>query len=101
MTRRPVPTGVPLRKASFTLAAALALPSPVRAVFGWGHEGHRVIALIAAHYMTLAALTRASDLLDGATIDSCRAGPTTNPRCARVGFGDIGGQASGSRTSSV
>jgi hypothetical protein len=63
-------SGHPGRTRIFTLAAALALFCPVRAVFGWGHEGHVVVALIAEHYMTPAALTRARDLLDGATLDS-------------------------------
>jgi hypothetical protein len=43
---------------------------PWRAGFGWGHEGHAVVGLIAERYMTPAALARAHDLLDGATIDS-------------------------------
>ena len=37
---------------------------------GWGHEGHAVVALIAEHYMTPAALKQATDLLNGATIES-------------------------------
>jgi hypothetical protein len=49
MTRRTVPTGAPLRKASF-LAAALALLCPARAVFGWGRKGHVVVTLIAEHF---------------------------------------------------
>jgi len=61
MTRRTVPPGAPLPKASFTLAAALALICPAQAVFGSGHEGHVVVALIAEHYMTSAALTRAGE----------------------------------------
>jgi hypothetical protein len=36
----------------------------------WGHEGHEVVALIAEHYMTGAALARTNDLLGGAGIDS-------------------------------
>jgi hypothetical protein len=47
--------------------ASGAVPSPG---FAWGHEGHEVVALIAEHYMTPEALKRASDLPDGATIDS-------------------------------
>jgi len=70
VTTRPAPTGAALRMASVTLAAALALLCPGRAVFGWGHEGHVVVALIAEYYMAPAALTKAGDLLDGATIDS-------------------------------
>ena len=38
--------------------------------FGWGHEGHAVVGLIAEHYMTAAALKEAGNLLDGAMIDS-------------------------------
>jgi hypothetical protein len=49
---------------------AFALLCPFRAVFGWGHEGHTVVALIAEHYMTPAALTKSSDLLGGATLDA-------------------------------
>jgi hypothetical protein len=45
MTRRTVPTGAPLRKASFTLAAALGILCSARAVFGWGHEGPVLVAL--------------------------------------------------------
>jgi hypothetical protein len=41
-----------------------------RLAFAWGHEGHQVIGLIAEHYMTPAALKAASELLDGATIES-------------------------------
>jgi hypothetical protein len=59
-----------LRKPSFTLAASLVLLCPVRAVFGWGHEGHVVVALIAEQFMRPATLTKAGDLFDGGTIDS-------------------------------
>ena len=52
------------------LAAALVLIWPCRGLFGWGREGHTVVALIAERYMTPTALKDASDLLDGATIDS-------------------------------
>jgi hypothetical protein len=38
--------------------------------FAWGHEGHEAIALIAEHYMTSAALAKASDLLGGASMAS-------------------------------
>ena len=101
MTRRRVPTVAFLRRAC--LAVGVLSPSfvPSERFLAGGHEGHVVVALIAEHYMTPAALTKACDLLDGATIDSWRAGPRINPGCARVGFGDIGGQASASRTSSV
>ena len=55
---------------TLTAVAALCLLCPLRAVFGWGHEGHQVIGLIAEHYMTADALAKAGQLLDGATIDS-------------------------------
>jgi S1/P1 Nuclease len=55
---------------ALTAGAALALLCPLRAVFGWGHEGHAVIGLVAEHYMTGAALTTAGNLLDGSTIDT-------------------------------
>jgi len=58
-----------VRKFLAALFWALTLAVPPLG-FGWGHEGHVVVALIAEHYMTPGALTRASDLLDGATIDS-------------------------------
>jgi S1/P1 Nuclease len=38
--------------------------------FGWGHGGHAVVGLIAEHYTTGAALTKAGDLLGGPTIDA-------------------------------
>ena len=68
MAQNPILAGAPFRRASFTPAVAVALLCPFRAVFGWGHEGHAVVALIAEHYMTPAALTRAGDLLGGSTI---------------------------------
>jgi hypothetical protein len=40
-----------------------------RLAFGWGREGHAVIALIAGHYMTPAALKDSRELLDGESID--------------------------------
>jgi hypothetical protein len=61
VTTRPVPTGAALRMASVTLAAALALLCPFRAILGWGHEGHVVGALIAGHYKTPTVLTRAGE----------------------------------------
>lgn len=42
---------------------------PCSRVFGWGYEGHQVIALIAEHYMTQTALRKARNLLGGATLD--------------------------------
>jgi hypothetical protein len=70
MTRDPVRRHADLRRASLAAAVGLSLFWPWRAGFGWGHEGHAVVGLIAEHYMTGAALSRASDLLGGATIDS-------------------------------
>jgi hypothetical protein len=52
------------------VASALVLLLPGRAGFGWGHEGHTVVALIAEHYMTSAAVAKAGDLLDDAPIDA-------------------------------
>lgn len=40
------------------------------ASFGWGREGHAVVAIVAEHYMTSAALAKAGNLLDGGTIDA-------------------------------
>jgi S1/P1 Nuclease len=51
-------------------AAVFSLLWPCRTGFGWGREGHRIVALIAEHYMTGEALTKASNLLAGNTIDS-------------------------------
>jgi len=70
MTKLRIPTAAPLGRLGLALAAAVALFCPLRAVFGWGHEGHAVVALLAEHYMTPAAVTRADDLLGGNTIDS-------------------------------
>jgi hypothetical protein len=59
-----------LRKALPTLILLLTLTAAPALSFGWGHEGHEVVALIAEHYMTGAALARTNDLLGGATLDS-------------------------------
>ena len=37
--------------------------------FGWGREGHEVVALIAEHNMTAAALERAKAILGGASLE--------------------------------
>jgi S1/P1 Nuclease len=59
------------RAIRFWLAAAFGLLIATPHLgFSWGHEGHAIVALIAEHYMTPAALKSASDLLDGANIDS-------------------------------
>jgi len=56
-----------LLRASLLAFAVLAVPS---AGFGWGHEGHTVVALIAEKYMTGEALAKSGNLLDGANINS-------------------------------
>jgi len=59
-----------LWRASLFVAPALVLLLPCRAIFGWGHEGHTVVRLVAEHYMTAAALAKARDFLGGGTIDA-------------------------------
>jgi S1/P1 Nuclease len=56
-------------RSSLVLASVLSLLSPCRSAFGWGREGHQIVALIAERYMTDEARAKASDLLDGHTID--------------------------------
>ncbi|HEY6270788.1 MAG TPA: hypothetical protein VIX19_02215 [Terriglobales bacterium] len=68
--------GISPRRACLILAAALVLIWPGRGVFGWGREGHTVVALIAEHYMTAAALKDSSDLLTAPPSSPWRAGPT-------------------------
>ena len=46
----------------------LALASASSLGFAWGHEGHEVIALIAEHSMTPAALANAKAILGGASL---------------------------------
>jgi len=46
----------------------LALASAPSLGFAWGHEGHEVIALIAEHSMTPAALANAKAILGGASL---------------------------------
>jgi hypothetical protein len=50
------PACLSMRTGHIATALALALICVPRLGFGWGHEGHVVIALIAEHYMTPAAL---------------------------------------------
>ena len=45
--------------------------------FGWGHEGHAVVGLIAEHYMTGAALTRAGTFSAAAPLTALQVGPMT------------------------
>ena len=47
----------------------LALASAPSLGFAWGHEGHEVIALIAEHSMTPAALANAKAILGGASLE--------------------------------
>lgn len=54
---------------ALTVMAALALLCPIQVAFGWGHEGHEVVALIAEQHMTQDALAKAGNLLDGSAID--------------------------------
>ena len=68
MTKEPIRTRAFSWRECLAVTFGLALLCPFRATFGWGPEGHAIIALISEHYMTPAALTRASDLLDGSTI---------------------------------
>ena len=56
MTRESIWPHAYLWRASVVAAAGLCLLWPWRAGFGWGHEGHAVVGLIAEHYMTGAAL---------------------------------------------
>ncbi len=51
------------------VSASVVLLVPPQMGFAWGHEGHRVIALIAEHYMTGEGKTKAGQLLDGSGID--------------------------------
>jgi nuclease S1 len=51
------------------LALSVFLLWPCFRVFGWGYEGHEIIALIAEHYMTKPALAEARDLLGGESLD--------------------------------
>src|SRR5271165_3348765 len=63
-------------RSSLILASVLSLLSPCRSAFGWGREGHQIVALIAEHYMTDEARAKASDLLVGIISMASRAGPT-------------------------
>jgi hypothetical protein len=50
------------------LEVLILMVAPPRA-FGWGREGHEVIALIAEKNMTPAALERANAILGGASLE--------------------------------
>jgi hypothetical protein len=52
-----------------TLLGALVLVAAPPLGFGWGREGHEVVALIAEHNMTPAALERANAILGGASLE--------------------------------
>jgi len=60
---------VAVRKPLATLLGALVLVAAPPLVFGWGREGHVVVALIAEHNMTPAALERAKAILGGASLE--------------------------------
>ena len=70
MTTRWRPTRTRLSWACLIITSALAVLWPCRVALGWGPEGHAVIALVAERYMTQAALAKAGDLLDGASIEA-------------------------------
>ncbi len=53
-----------------TMALILTGPASAQPGLAWGHEGHRVVALIAEQYLTPASKARATDLLDGSMIDA-------------------------------
>jgi S1/P1 Nuclease len=59
-----------LWRVSLAVACGLCAVWPWRASFGWGREGHAVVGVIAEHYMSGAALTRAGQLLGGSSIDA-------------------------------
>lgn len=67
---------IPVRKglAILLLAAVAAVPS---AALAWGHEGHAVVALIAEHYMTRAALAQAASFSAAAPLMASHPGQTT------------------------
>jgi hypothetical protein len=54
---------------ALTVLVPLALLCRLRVAFGWGHEGHIVIALIAEKHMNGDAMAKAGYLLDGSAID--------------------------------
>lgn len=58
------------RLSAIIAASVFSLLWPCRPGFGWGREGHQIVALIAEHYMTGKARAKASELLNGSTIDS-------------------------------
>jgi hypothetical protein len=59
-----------IRKVCIALALILTGLASPQLGLAWGHEGHQVIALIAEQYLTAAAKARATDLLDGNTIEA-------------------------------
>ena len=70
MTSSPRLTGARGWRECLTVLSAVAVFWPCRVALGWGREGHAVIALVAEHYMSKAALANASNLLDGSTIEA-------------------------------
>jgi S1/P1 nuclease len=63
------PKALALPPSQLLLGLCLLL-SACSPAFGWGHEGHTVVALIAEKYMRQGALAKGDDLLDGVAIDS-------------------------------
>jgi hypothetical protein len=59
-----------MRKLTLLLLPTLMLSTMCPSAFGWGLEGHRIIAIIAKKNMTAAALKNASAILGGASLES-------------------------------
>ena len=70
MTLSPRLTGARGWRECLAVLSAVAVFWPCRIALGWGREGHAVIALVAEHYMNKTALSNASNLLDGSTIEA-------------------------------
>ena len=58
-----------MRKLLVALLGVLILVAAPPLGFGWGREGHEVIALIAEQNMTPTALQRAKAILGGASLE--------------------------------
>jgi hypothetical protein len=58
-----------VRKLLAALLGVLILVAAPPLWFGWGREGHQVIALIAEQNMTPSALERAKAILGGASLE--------------------------------
>jgi hypothetical protein len=59
-----------VRKLTSLLLPTLVLSTVCSSAFGWGLEGHRIVAIIAEKNMTVAARKDASALLGGASLES-------------------------------